>query len=305
MDDLDETLSRLITACHVLHHHKILDEQGHISVRHPHDPSTFFSSNVPAILVSSKNDLNQWNVVDGSPVSRPYGGCEILETIPEYSEHFIHSSIYDRFPGVQSIVDSHNVSAIVYGLCDSRGSLLQPSSRGAGFLGSSSPIFDTADHYSALPPDFPHNLLISYKHLGDALAKAFSKSLEVDRDMPGHMNGHMNGKVNGEIKGNMARPTHLPDHGAVFQRGHGFVTWATNIEDAVYRAIHLCRDAEIQTRAMMLRNDTQLDVVYLNEREARDCERTINRTSPLTWLAWTAQVERSGQYHNSLKVQTR
>jgi hypothetical protein len=127
MDDLDETFSRLITACHILHHHQILGEHGHISVRRAHDPSTFFTSDVPPILVSSKNDFNQWNIVDGSPVTRPYSGCQIIEIVPEYPEHFIHSSIYDRFPGVQSIIDSHNISAVVYGLCDSRGSLLQPS----------------------------------------------------------------------------------------------------------------------------------------------------------------------------------
>jgi ribulose-5-phosphate 4-epimerase/fuculose-1-phosphate aldolase len=171
----------------------------------------------------------------------------------------------------------------------------------AGFLGSSSPIFDAADHYSALPPSFPHSLLISHKHLGDALAKVFSNPLEVDREIAGQIDG----EANGEMESEMARPACLPDHGAAFQRGHGFVTWATSIEHAVYRAIHLRRDAEIQTRVMMLRNDTDLDVVYLNEREARDCDRTTNRTFPLTWLAWTAQVERSGQYHNALKMQTR
>jgi ribulose-5-phosphate 4-epimerase/fuculose-1-phosphate aldolase len=289
-NNLDGTLMGLITASHILHFHQVLDEHGHISVRHPYDPLTFFTTNVPAVLVSSKNDLNQWNVVDGSPVTRPDGGCRMVETISEYSEHYIHSCIYNRFPGVQSIVDSQHLSAVVYGLCDSRGSLLQPSYRRAGFLGPSSPIFNAADHYSALPPNFPHNLLISHKRLGDELAKVFSKSVEVD------------GVMDDEEEGEMATLASVPDHAVVFQRGHGFVTWATCIEDAVYRAIHVTRDAEIQTRAMMLRNDTELEVIYLNEREARDCDRTINRTFPPTWLAWTAQVERSGQYHNALKV---
>jgi len=94
----------------------------------------------------------------------------------------------------------------------------------------------------------------------------------------------------------------LPDHGAVFQRGHGFVTWATSIEDAVYRAIHIRRAADIQTVAMAQRNDSDIEVVYLSEREARDCDRTINRTLPLTWLAWVAQAERSGQYQNELRI---
>jgi ribulose-5-phosphate 4-epimerase/fuculose-1-phosphate aldolase len=278
MDELDDILSRLITAFHVLHQHRILDEHGHISVRHPQDPSTFFTSNVPAILVSSKNDLNQWNVANGSPVLIPYSGCQTLQTIPEFSEHYIHSCIYDHYPGVQSIVHSHCLSGIVYGLCKNSGSLLQPTYQMAGFLGSPNPIFDAADHYSALPSTFAHNLLINHKHLGDALAKSFSSSSEMD------------GIAN------------LPDHGAVFQRGHGFVTWATSIEDAVYRAIHIRRAADIQTVAMAQRNDSDIEVVYLSEREARDCDKTINRTFPRTWSAWVAQAERSGQYQNELRI---
>jgi hypothetical protein len=44
--DLDETLSRLITAYHILHAHHVLDEHGHIAVRNPHDSNTFFTARV-------------------------------------------------------------------------------------------------------------------------------------------------------------------------------------------------------------------------------------------------------------------
>ncbi|KAJ9660511.1 hypothetical protein H2198_002447 [Neophaeococcomyces mojaviensis] len=276
MDNLDETFSRLITAFHILHTNEILDEQGHVSVRNPHDSSTFFTSDVPPILVSSMNDLTQWNVADGSPVTSPYDGCQTVQQVSPHSEHFIHSCIYNRYPGVQSIVHSHCLTAIVYGLCNSRGSMLQPSYQMAGFLGHQSPIFDTAKHYATLPSSHPRNLLVNHKYLGDALAKTFSRPQDMD------------GAVD------------LPDHGVVFQRGHGFVTWAGGIEDAVYRAIHICRDAEIQTTAMTQRGDGDLEVVYLDEREAKDCEETINRATPQMWSAWVAQVERSGLYHNDL-----
>jgi ribulose-5-phosphate 4-epimerase/fuculose-1-phosphate aldolase len=275
---MEETLSRLITAFHILHQHQLLDEQGHISVRNPRDPSTFFTSNLPAILVSSKNDLNQWNVVDGSPVSVPYSGCQVVHTVSELSEHYIDSCIYDRFPGVQSIVHSHSLSGIVYGLCRNSGSMLQPSYQMAGFLNTPNPIFDAADHYRALPVDFPHNLLINHKYLGDALAR--------DMDQPSDMDGAAD----------------FPSCGASFQRGHGFVTWATNIEDAVYRAIHLRRDADVQSMAMVQRSDTDLDIVYLSDREARDCARTLCRATMFTWPAWVAQVERSGLYYNALRT---
>ena len=274
---LDETLSRLITAFHILHQHGILDEHGHISVRNPYDPSTFFTSNVPAILISSKSDLNQWNVSDGSPVAIPYNGCQAVQVVPETSEHYIHSCIYDHYQGVQSIVHAHSLSAIVYGLCNSHGSLLQPSYQMAGFVGSQTPIFNAANHYSALPPTHPHNFLVNHKYLGDALAQVLSGSTETD--------------------GIAA----LPGHGVGFQRGNGFVTWALRLEDAVYRAIHVRRAAIIQAMAMSQRSDTDMEILYMSDKEARDCDETINRAFPLIWSAWVAQVERSGQYHNELK----
>ena len=275
---LDGILSRLVSAFHILHQHGVLDEVGQISIRNPLDPSTFFTSNVPAILISSKNDLIQWNVSDGSPVASPHNGCRVVEVVPATSEHYIHSCMYDFYPGVQSIVHSQNVNGIVYGLCNSRGSMLQPSYQMAGFIGTHCPIFNVADHYSAMPHDFPHNLLINHKHLGDALAKQFSKSLEADG------------------------LSDTPDHTVVFQRGHGFVTWASSIEDVVYRAIHLCRSAQIQSAAMAQRDDMDIEIVYLSEREIKDCNETINRASPLVWAAWVAQVERSGHYHNELRA---
>ena len=276
MDNLDETFSRLITAFHILHRNKILDEQGHISVRNPYDSSTFFTSDVAPILISSADDLTQWNVSDGSPVISPDDGRQTVQQVSLHSEQFIHSCIYDRYPGVQSIVHSHCLTGIVYGLCNSRGSMLQPSYQMAGFLGHQTPIFDTAEHYPALPSSHRRNLLINHKYLGDALAKTFSHHPDMD------------GAVD------------LPNHSVVFQRGHGFVTWARGIEDAVYRAIHVCRDAEIQTIAMAQRGDGDVEVVYLDEREAADCEETINWATPQMWSAWVAEVERSGLYRNDL-----
>jgi len=277
MDNLEETFSRLITAFHILHRNKILDEQGHISVRNPYDSSTFFTSDVPSILVSSADDLTQWNVFDGSPVTSPDDECQTVRHVSPHSEHFIHSCIYDRYPGVQSIVHSHCLNSIVYGLCNSRGSMLQPSYQMAGFLGHQAPIFDTAEHYPALPSSHPRNLLINHKYLGDALAKTFS-----------YHHPDMDGAVD------------LPNHSVVFQRGHGFVTWAGGIEDAVYRAIHVRRDAEIQTMAMAQHGNADVEVVYMDEREAADCEETINQATPQMWAAWVADVERSGMYHDDL-----
>ncbi|KIW28893.1 uncharacterized protein PV07_04748 [Cladophialophora immunda] len=285
---LDSTLSALITAFHILHRYKILDEHGHISVRHPTDPSTFFTSNVPAILVFSKRDLNQWRVRDGSPVteSHPTTGCQIVEAdkVPEGSEHYLHSCVYNAYPGVLSVVHSHAIEAVVFGLCDASGSMMQPSYRDAGYLGPSSPIFDAAKHYGSLPWSHRQNLLIDHVRLGDAVAKTF--------------NG-----VDASSSPSSPSSTAVPAHTVVFERGHGFDTWAENIPDAVWRAIHVRRNGLIQAAAMEQRGSTDLEVIYLSDRECRDCKDTTNRATPLIWKAWAAEVERSGMYHNEMKGQ--
>ncbi|KAL6240384.1 hypothetical protein RBB50_012721 [Rhinocladiella similis] len=280
-NSVEQVLSDLITAFHILHQHEVLDEHGQVSVRNPQDPSTFFTSNVPAILISSKTDLNQWNVVDGSPVDDPHPEVEKISRVSPMTEIFAHSSMYNMYPGVQSVLHSHCLSAIVYGLCNSWGSMLQPSYLMAGFLGSSPPIFDIARYYDNLPASHPKNLLINTEYLGDQLAMALRKSHREEMRMH---NG----------------PTVLPEQKVVFMRGHGYTTWAESLVDVVWRAIHIRRDADIQSAAMTQRDSTNLEVVYLTEQEALDCERTINHVDRRQWLAWEAQVERSGMYRNEL-----
>ncbi|KAL2424470.1 hypothetical protein ABEF95_010782 [Exophiala dermatitidis] len=284
---LDETLSLLITAFHILHHQGLLDECGHVSVRNPDDPSTFFTSNVPAILLSSRRHLSQWNVRDGSPVTDPVGGCTASEPTSD-SEHFMDSCIYDMYPGVQSVVHSQCLSTMVYGLCNSRGSMLQATYQGAGFLGDHTPIFDAEHHYSTrLSDPYPRNLCINNLTLGDRLAQTFTR----DQDM--EMDERMGSEVDGALG---LDDNNCPDCCVVFLRGHGFVTWAVSIEDAVYRAIHVRRNADIQTSAMAQRNSTDMEVVYLSQRECKDCKETINKATPQMWLAWSAHAERSGLY---------
>ena len=272
-----DTLCRLITAFHILHKYEVLDERGQVSIRNPHEPTTFFTSNTPPVLISSRNDIDQRNVSDGSPVVSSYGRSETGSLVDSDSEHFIHSCLYDRFPGVNCIVHSHSLSAIAYGLCNSRGSILQPTYQMVGFIGQYVPIFDAAAYYAAIPSPHFHNLVINHKYLGDALAKMFEES-------PG---------VNG--------PNNVPAHRVVVQRGHGFVAWGHSLEDAVFKAIHLCRNAAIQTTAMAQRAQTDLEAVYLSEKEAKDCENTIDSTVQHAWAAWATVVGRTGLYHNELK----
>ena len=54
---LDDLHWGLITASHILHFHGIFDAYGHISVRNPDDPTSFFlsMSKAPALLSSAED----------------------------------------------------------------------------------------------------------------------------------------------------------------------------------------------------------------------------------------------------------
>lgn len=275
-DPTEDALRGLISAFHVLHQHRVLDERGQISVRNPTDPETFFISNMPAVLISTRDDIEIRNVSDGSMAD-----SNIEDTSPHSdSEHFLHSCIYDRFSGVNSVVHSHNQGAIVFGLCNSSGSMLRPTNQMVGFIGPFVPIFDAGKHYPSMASTHSQDLVVNRQYLGNALAKLFDQSSATN--------------------GSRA----MPSCKMVLQRGHGFTTCAQSLEDAVFQAVQLCRNTAIQTRAMVQRIETDLEVVYLTEKEGEDSLKTISSTVQYAWSAWLAEVQNTGLYRNDLQRPT-
>lgn len=69
---------------------------GHISVRNPQNPQTFFlSKSLAPALVSSREDLEEYHVSDANPVNE--GAAK------GYAERFIHSEIYKKYKCVEVI----------------------------------------------------------------------------------------------------------------------------------------------------------------------------------------------------------
>jgi ribulose-5-phosphate 4-epimerase/fuculose-1-phosphate aldolase len=102
--------SSLITANHILHYHEVVDAYGHISVRNPQNPKTFFlSRSLAPALVSNREDLEEYYVEDASPVKEGNG--------PKgYAERYIHSELYKKYKGVKSVVHSHSEAVIPFGI---------------------------------------------------------------------------------------------------------------------------------------------------------------------------------------------
>lgn len=122
---LEDLFKGLVTASHILHYHGVVDAYGHISVRSPDNAETFYmSANMAPALVSSPEDLIEYNVEDATAVEKtPKDG---------FLERHIHSEIYKRFPAVNSVVHSHCSDVLPY--CIS-GVPLKASVHTAGFMG--------------------------------------------------------------------------------------------------------------------------------------------------------------------------
>lgn len=267
MADTESFLEDLVLANRVLLAQNILQEAGSVSVRNPNDASTFFTSDVPASLITSEQDLCKRNVADCKLSANADETATSTRSDTSWTEPLIHSSIYARFSDVQSVIHAESLDAIVFSLCDASGSMMLPAHNKAGFVGNYMPIFDPADAYSAIPGSHPRDLRISHPALG----KAMSRRLQ--------------DKENG-----IKNSADLPVYGCVLIRGNGVALWGRNLYEAVHKAIHLHRNAAIQTAAMLQRTNSDLEVTYLTDREAMESEASTLEASEILWKAWVAKI---------------
>ena len=170
---LRASLSTLITASHILHHHSILDAYGHISLRNPSNPSTFFlPRNLAPALIRSGDDLVEYHISDASPVlgsQAPHG----------YVERAIHAAVLKRWPGANAVLHAHDEEIMPWTLVVSEDDSeeeakkehgLAAVSHMAGFLGTGVPVWDIAHAYDERAAASGHevgarDMPVSYTHL--------------------------------------------------------------------------------------------------------------------------------------------
>lgn len=105
----DKLFSTLISANHVLHQQKVLDAYGHISVRNPQNPATFFiSRSLAPALVSCRDDIEEYYVEDAAPVNK--------DSPKGYAERFIHSELYKSYQDVNGVIHSHSEAVIPFSI---------------------------------------------------------------------------------------------------------------------------------------------------------------------------------------------
>jgi len=134
----------------------VVDGYGHVSVRHPTDPSHFLISRWLAPDMVTESDILEVDF-DCKPVNG--------EKARLYSEVFLHGEVYRARPDVKAIVHTHAPAIILMGIS---GETLMPMYQMTGYMGAGVPVFDIRQAIGNT------NMLVSDPTRGKALAKALA-----------------------------------------------------------------------------------------------------------------------------------
>jgi HCOMODA/2-hydroxy-3-carboxy-muconic semialdehyde decarboxylase len=154
--DPDEArIEDIITASHILANEGILDSFGHVSARSVKNPDHFFMPRAMPPALVSRADIVEVGL-DCKPVA---------PDAPRLNgERYIHCEVYKARNDVQSVIHTHDLAVIPFGLA---GITLKPVVAQAGFLPPETPLFEVRD---ASKNQEKGGMLVINADLGDALA---------------------------------------------------------------------------------------------------------------------------------------
>jgi ribulose-5-phosphate 4-epimerase/fuculose-1-phosphate aldolase len=155
--DPDEArIQDIITASHILTNEGILDSFGHVSARSVKNPDHFF---MPRAMPPAQ--VSRADIVEVGLDCRP-----IAPNAPRLNgERYIHCEVYKARGDVQSVIHTHDLAVIPFGLA---GISLKPVVVQAGFLPLRTPLFEVR---AANKNREKRGMLVINDDLGHALAK--------------------------------------------------------------------------------------------------------------------------------------
>jgi len=135
MEDMDRLIRKLVAANRILAAEGVVDAFGHISVRHPGNPSRYLMSCSRSPELVRVEDIMEFdlNSVPIDPRGRPI-----------YLERFIHGAVLHARADVQSVVHNHSYEIIPFGVSKTP---LRPIFHSAGRIGLQVPVWDIRDKF--------------------------------------------------------------------------------------------------------------------------------------------------------------
>ena len=143
----------LLAANRILSQQGVLDQAGHMSIRHPADPNRSLMSRSLSPALVTAEDIMEFDL-DSNPVDQR-GRRPALT-------RFIHGEVYKVRQDVNAVIHSHSPSVIPFSVTSVP---LRPIILGAAFLWTGVPVFDTRN--AGVPAA---DMLIRNRDSGKALA---------------------------------------------------------------------------------------------------------------------------------------
>ena len=159
MANLDTIIKDLVIANRILAKEDVVDAYGHVSIRNPDNPKSFFISRSLAPELIEKDDIVELGL-DGEPLKN--------EKRSLYLERFIHAAIYEMRPDINSVVHAHAEDTLPFGIAAA--TKLKPVIHSGSFIGPNVPVWDIADKFGAT------NVLVTNMAQGRDLAKCLGKN---------------------------------------------------------------------------------------------------------------------------------
>ena len=194
MADLKTAIDELVIANRILAAEKICDAFGHVSMRHPDEPSKFLLSRGRAPELIQASDIMQFT----------FEGEIAAGNGKPYLERFIHGAIYEARPEVQAVVHSHSYNVVPFSVI---GEKLRPIMHVCATIGAEVPVWDPQANFGDT------DLLVADMEQGRDLARA------------------------------------LGPRTSILMRGHGSTVAGGSLREAVYAAVMLEINAQLQLKA--------------------------------------------------------
>ena len=151
---LEQVLAELVLANRILAREDVIDDFGHVSVRHPHDAGRYFLSRSRSPEIVTRDDLMEFTL-DGTPLEangrRPY------------LERVIHGAVYMARPDVMAVTHHHARAVLPFATGAAR---LRPVFHMASVIGREVPLWDSQEEFGDT------NMLVETMAQGQSMARA-------------------------------------------------------------------------------------------------------------------------------------
>lgn len=154
-----EAIEMVVMANRILSNENIFDYLGHVSLRNPENPNTFFISRALAPDLVTKADILEVDL-DGKVLTQ--------SKFAPYSERIIHGAIFKARPDVNSVVHAHPIDICIMA---GAGVQFRPMIHHASIFWEGVPTYDDYDFTSPKSTGF----LVTTKEEGDRVARLLGK----------------------------------------------------------------------------------------------------------------------------------